>query len=125
MTTVAKKRFLVVDDDPTLRELMFEILSDEGYAVDLAGDGREALQRLKDNHYNLIISDVNMPEMDGISLYSRIKEDFPGLEERVLFLTCVLTDEVLVFFRENGCKYLTKPFRVLDLLGQINTMLGR
>ena len=122
---MTKKRLLIVDDKQTVRLLLAEILSLEGYAVDLAEHGKHALQMLRRNSYDLIITDVNMPEMDGISFYRAIKEDLPELKDRVLFLTGNPTDETISFFKENNCKYMTKPFNGLDLLDQIEGIIKR
>ena len=122
---MTKKRLLIVDDKQTVRLLLAEILSLEGYAVDLAEHGKHALQMLRRNSYDLIITDVNMPEMDGISFYRAIKEDLPELKDRVLFLTGNPTDEAISFFKENSCKYMAKPFNGLDLLEQIEDIIKR
>ncbi|HKZ46650.1 MAG TPA: response regulator [Thermodesulfobacteriota bacterium] len=122
---MTKKRLLIVDDKQTVRLLLAEILSLEGYAVDLAEHGKHALQMLRRNSYDLIITDVNMPEMDGISFYRAIKEELPELKDRVLFLTGNPTDEAISFFKENSCKYMAKPFNGLDLLEQIEDIIKR
>ena len=122
---MTKKRLLIVDDERAVRLLLAEILSLEGYAVDLAEHGKHALQMLRRNSYDLIITDVNMPEMDGISFYRAIKEELPELKDRVLFLTGNPTDEAISFFKENSCKYMAKPFNGLDLLEQIEDIIKR
>lgn len=120
---MTKKRLLIVDDELAVRLLLSEILSWAGYAVGLAKHGKHALQMLRKNSYDLIITDVNMPEMDGISFYRVIKEGLPELKNRVLFLTGNPTDEAISFFKENDCRYITKPFNGLDLLDQISGIL--
>lgn len=122
---MTKKRLLIVDDEQTVRLLLAEILSWADYAVDLAEHGKHALQMLRRNSYDLIITDVNMPEMDGISFYRAIKEELPELKDRVLFLTGNPTDEAISFFKENNCKYMAKPFNGLDLLDQIEGIIKR
>ena len=119
-----KNKILVVDDEDTIRNMLSELLTAEGYVVDLAVDGLEAVKRLNNTFvYDLIILDVNMPRMDGITLYRNIMKKFPALKERFLFLTGNLTEEAATFFKENDCKYMLKPFQLLDFLNQTNSML--
>jgi len=125
MIDTGKNRILVIDDDSFLRSLLHTILSSSGYEVDLAENGRRGLQRLKDTRYDLIISDVNMPEVDGLTFYTRLKEDYPGLEDSFLFLTADSRNGTISFFTENGCKYLPKPFETTDLLSEIGAILKK
>ncbi len=127
MADATKKRFLVVDDEPGVRRLLSEILSKADCAVDMAENGKHALQMLNTNSYDMIISDVNMPEMDGITFYLAILEIFPEMRNEVLFMTGGLTDEVMVFFKKYGCKYLAKPnlFDESVLLEEIKRMLDK
>ena len=118
-----KNKILVVDDEVTISHMLSELLTAEGYVVDLAVDGLEAVKRLNNTFvYDLIILDVNMPRMDGITLCRNIMKKFPALKERFLFLTGNLTEEAAIFFKENDCKYLVKPFQILDFLNQINSI---
>lgn len=125
MADTGKNRILVIDDDSILRSMLHTLLSYSGYEVDLAENGRNGLQRLKDTRYDLIISDVNMPEMDGLTLYTRLKQDYPGLEDCFLFLTADSRNDTISFFTENGCKYLPKPFGTRDLLSEIGAILKK
>lgn len=119
-----KNKILVVDDEVTIRHMLSELLTAEGYVVDLAVDGFEAVKRLNNAFvYDLIILDVNMPRMDGITLCRNIIKKFPELKERFLFLTGNLTEEAATFFKENDCKYMVKPFQIWDFLNQTNSML--
>ncbi len=116
-------RILVVEDEPTVRDLLQDILHSVGYKVGVAGNGREALEMLGENDYSLILSDFSMPRMDGIKLYQKVAEEFPGLEKKFLFITATVTEEALSFFEEHGCGYMLKPFPPLELLVLINNML--
>lgn len=117
MNTSQKRRILVVDDEPTLRMLLSDVLSEAGYAVDTAENGIDALEQLKKAaKYDLIITDISMPGMGGISLCRKAQQDFPALRHNFLFLTGCLTDEAVSFFRETASKYMAKPFKTLDLL---------
>ena len=91
------KRLLVVDDEVTFRMLMYEILTGASFLVDLAEDGKKAFQKIRNNSYNLIISDINMYGMDGKNLYYKTIKDFPKFKNRFLFLTGRPTDEIISF----------------------------
>ncbi len=89
----ARKRILVVDDSITTRELERSILEAQGYEVDLANDGNEALNLLKnDAGYNLIITDVEMPNMSGFELARRIKSD-PNLQKVPVIIVSSLNND--------------------------------
>ena len=117
------KRLLLVDDEVTLRTVISETLSDAGYMVDVAKNGKEALQVLGNKGHDLIISDINMPEMNGMDLYHEVEKNYPELKTKTLFLVGSPTDEILSFIKKNHCRYLTKPFKISDLVGQIKNIL--
>lgn len=124
MNTSTKKRILVVDDESVLRMLLIDVLSEAGYSVDAAEDGIDALEQIKKAaNYDLMLVDIIMPKMDGITLCRKIREDFPALKQRLLFLTGYAPDEALSFLKEHNYKYIDKPFKTQYLLKEINTML--
>ncbi|HBR17094.1 MAG: hypothetical protein A3G39_10885 [Deltaproteobacteria bacterium RIFCSPLOWO2_12_FULL_43_16] len=121
-----EKRILVVDDEAAIRMLLSELLSEAGYSVNEAENGMNAWELLKKtDKYDLFILDVNMPQMDGITLCRFIMRDFPDMKGRFLFLTANITEDVFFFLKENDCKYIAKPFKMVDLLGQISVMLAQ
>lgn len=120
----AKHSILIVDDDQLIRNLLFALFSDSDYVVDMAENGNMGLQKIQEKRYDLIISDVNMPEMNGLAFYLTVREQFPGLEKRFIFLTSSQTREVMSFFSDHDCKYLTKPFKPFDLLDKVETFLN-
>jgi len=79
------KKILVVDDDFNIRYLMSKILKDRGYSVYTAEDGISALRILGIERFNVLITDLKMPNMDGIELFNRVKELYPQMH--VIFLT--------------------------------------
>ena len=112
-----KKRILVVDDNKDNRDLIYQILSREGYLVEEAEDGREALQKLTDRNFNLVISDIEMPEVTGIQLAAEIK---------------LWREPLPVILMSGGIKeikgladfFLPKPFKGKDLLSIVALALG-
>lgn len=87
------KRILVVDDDENLRKVLADILRQDGYVVDCAQDGADALARLEEHRYALILSDLTMPGLDGPALYEALRTRhhfptrFPTTLPRVVFMT--------------------------------------
>jgi len=75
--TEALKWILVVDDEPAVREFVERALNYAGYGVDVAGDGNEALVALKDKYYDLLLTDIVMPDLDGIALALKVSKDYP------------------------------------------------
>jgi CheY-like chemotaxis protein len=108
------KTILVVDDEPEVADVLADLLAADGHEVEAATKGTEALRRLQDHTYDLILSDMRMPELDGPSLYREIERRHPGLHRRVIFLTGdTLSPETREFLKQTGAPSLSKPF-VLD-----------
>jgi signal transduction histidine kinase/BarA-like signal transduction histidine kinase len=110
-------RVLVVEDEPALAVAVSEALVDAGFEVDRAGDGEEGLTRLTDAHYDLIVCDLKMPRIDGMQFYRAMAAATPALARRVIFVTGdVAGTDAERFLAETGCRWLSKPFRLGDLL---------
>jgi CheY-like chemotaxis protein len=108
---------LTVDDDPDLRELVRELLTAEGYIVAMAADGFSALKMLKTFHVDLLLSDLQMPDMDGVDLIRRARAANPALVG--VLLTAALTDDPTATMEAAGASaYLLKP-NDLEELGTI------
>jgi signal transduction histidine kinase len=108
---------LVVEDEAALGAAVSEALVDAGFSVTLASDGIEALDRLTERPYDLIVCDLKMPRLDGASFYRRLEAEHAALARRVLFVTGdVAGTEAERFLEETGCRWLPKPFRLKDLL---------
>lgn len=108
---------LVVEDEPALAAAVAEGLTDAGFVVDRAGDGEEALARVRGRDYDLIVCDLKMPRLDGTQFYRAIATTRPALACRVIFVTGdVAGTEAERFLEETGCRWLAKPFRLGDLV---------
>ena len=108
---------LVVEDEAALGTAVAEALGDVGFAVDRAGDGEEALARVKEKPYDLIVCDLKMPRLDGKAFYRTIAVTHPALARRIVFVTGdVAGTDAERFLEDSGCRWLAKPFRLRDLL---------
>jgi two-component system NtrC family sensor kinase len=108
---------LVVEDEAALGAAVAESLADAGFVVDRAGDGGEALMRVQARVYDLIVCDLKMPRVDGMTFYRSLERDHPDAARRILFVTGdVAGTEAERFLDETGCRWLAKPFRLRDLL---------
>jgi putative nucleotidyltransferase with HDIG domain len=102
---------LIVDDDPAIREVLLESLRESGYQCTTAGDGVDALQRFRSSSFNLLVSDIDMPQMDGVRLLREVKAIRP--ETEVIMLTGMLDLDVAIrAIRMGASDYLTKPFNL-------------
>lgn len=113
-----KRNILVVDDEAIVRVSCKRILEPEGFNVDVASDGYEALELIRKNTYNIIITDLKMPKMDGIEVLHWIKKNSPS--SKVIVITGFSTPEIAEKSIASGAaKYLEKPFTPETLISVI------
>lgn len=116
-------RILVVDDDPEIRGLLKRGLNYEGYTVDTASDGKEALVKARDQEPDLVILDIMMPGIDGIEVSKRLRQ---GSDVPILMLTAKGTVADRVAGLDSGADdYLVKPFVFDELLARVRALLRR
>jgi excisionase family DNA binding protein len=114
---------LVVDDDPAVRELLSRALTGAGYRVDLAIDGPSGLVRLGEKAFDLMITDLKMPGLDGLSLIREARRTHPTLP--VIIITGYSSEATAIEAINLGVAgYLTKPFRVPRILAATARALG-
>ena len=116
---------LLVEDETALASAVVDALGDEGYIVERAADGEEALGKVQAKGFDLVICDLRMPRLDGKAFYRRLATAVPGLAKRVIFVTGdIAGTDAESFLGETGCRWLAKPFRLGDLLRAIREGLA-
>ena len=115
---------LVVDDEPLVAAIMADILGLEGYEVETAKNGREALEKIAARSYDLILSDLQMPELDGVGLYHELERQQPSLLQRLAFVSgSTEVPEYASFCEQTAVTLLGKPFGVADLHRLVQRLL--
>ena len=117
------RTILIVDDEPTLRETLAEVLDADGFRVVTAADGREALARFREHRPDLVILDLMLPELSGIEVCRIIRQEsaIP-----ILMLTAKSLELDKVLGLELGADdYVTKPFSLRELLARVRALLRR
>ena len=112
-----KTKFLVVDDFSTMRRIVRNLLKELGYAnVDEAEDGAMALSKLKNENFDFVISDWNMPNMDGLEMLKQIRADAAIAKLPVLMVTAEAKKENIIAAAQAGASgYVVKPFTAATL----------
>jgi len=117
-------RILVIEDEKKIQEFIKRGLKEEGYAIDAASDGESGYFLAKTNDYDLILLDLMLPKMDGITVCKKLKEE--GVAAAVIMLTAKDTVKDKVIGLDSGADdYLTKPFAFEELLARIRAVLRK
>lgn len=117
-----KPRILVVDDDETIRTTMKVILQDEGYTVDLAATGKEAIQKTQENAYNLALLDIRLPDIEGVELLKLLKDNVPRTR-KIMVTGYPSMQNAITALNKNADAYLLKPVDVEKLLKTVKDQL--
>ena len=108
---VKRQSVLVVEDEPGIAAVCTRILSREGFEVDIAANGEVALEMWRRKNYDLCLSDIRTPRMNGIELYRKLEIERPEVVNRFIFTTGdMLSMNTKTFLEETGRAYLPKPF---------------
>lgn len=114
-----KKKILVVDDESLIRESLVFVLTKEGYDVEQASNGLQAIDMIKADNFDLLITDVEMPELKGIELLEKVRQLSPGTF--VILITAYASIETAVSaFRKGASDYILKPLEFDELLHRVN-----
>ncbi|MCD6422209.1 response regulator [bacterium] len=120
--TAAKAKILVIEDDELFRDAIIEILRDEGYEVEGAGNGEEAIKLAEEYFFNLIISDVRLPGgMDGLETLRRIKEATPYPFKMIVITGYADRDAPVRAIRVGADDYIYKPFQTAEFFACCKT----
>lgn len=117
-----QSRILVVDDDETIRTTMKAILQDEGYIVDLAATGKEAIQKTQETSYNVALLDIRLPDMEGVELLKLLKDGVPRTR-KIMVTGYPSMQNAISALNKNADAYLLKPVDVEKLLNTVKQQL--
>ena len=124
-TPAVEPRVLIVDDHRVVAALMADMLTDAGYRVETVTDARMALRRIESESFDVILTDVRMPEMDGPAFFGELVRRRPELAERVILITGdLLTSEIAEFLDRTGVPSLGKPFTLGELQDAVRRVLA-
>ncbi len=118
------KRILVVEDEPAISDVCRRVLISEGFEVDIAVNGRIAQDMIEEQQYDLCLSDIRTPSMNGKELYQWLKEKRPEIASRVIFTTGDVMDGDIQSFLEQAARpFLPKPFTPDELRATVRETL--
>ena len=121
---MADKHILIVEDEATLGRVLCDALRGQGYNVTLATNGAEGFETFKSKHIDLVIADIMMPKMDGLTMVETLRKIDNSVE--VLFLSARSgAEDVVEGFRRGGNDYLRKPFSLDELIARVTALLAR
>ena len=124
MSKTIEASIVVVDDEPSIRELLVASLHFSGFEVNAAGSGSEAIKVIESTHPDLIVMDVMLPDIDGFTVTRRIRQG--GVDAPVLFLTARDdTQDKVMGLTVGGDDYVTKPFSLEEVVARIRAILRR
>jgi len=119
-----KFKILIVDDEIFNIEVVIGFLEEENYSLDYATHPRDALTKIYEENFDLILLDINMPDIDGLEVCRRIKNDNASKDIPVIFLSAFSDIQTIANgFEVGGVDYITKPFNGLELLARVKTHL--
>lgn len=115
-------KILVVDDDENIRNTMKTILEDEGYVVDLAATGQEAIQKTQKTAFNIALLDIRLPDMEGVELLKLMKDTLPRTR-KIMVTGYPSMQNAITALNKNADAYLIKPINVEKLLDTVKAQL--
>src|SRR4030042_5315330 len=119
-----KAKILIAEDEKAQRDLLEGFLKKEGFSVEAAANGREAVQKLKEDFFDIGVIDYKMPELDGLQTLREIRRLYPDLP--IVMMTAYGTVETAVAaMKEGALDYLTKPIDLADILLMLQKVIER
>ncbi len=120
---MSQPSLLVVDDELLIRDLLYDFFSDQGWTIAVAENGEKALDILKSRKIDLILSDIKMPEMDGLELTARVHEQYPQIPV-VLMTGYPSVDTAVAALRHKAVDYIVKPFNIHQLYKKLDEQVS-
>jgi two-component system OmpR family response regulator len=117
-------RVLVVDDEPSLTDLLATALGYEGWSVRSAGDGWSAVRAARDFRPDVVVLDVLLPDLDGLQVMHQLRSEAPGLPVLLLTARDALEDRIRGL-EAGGNDYVTKPFSLADVVDRLQALMTR
>lgn len=119
-----KDRVLIVDDDEAVRTTLYKVMKSNGIETDMASNGQEALDKVAQNKYDLMLLDVNMPGVDGFEVVQRVREK--NIQTPIMIISARTEDYDTLYGLDIGADdYLTKPFNPITLGAKVKAMIRR
>jgi len=116
-----KFKILIIDDEPIIRELLLAVFKGRGYDAEAAANGEEGLKKYRNGFYDAVVCDVEMPVMNGVDFYNKIKSEDSFDNESIVFVSG--SEGSRAFFQENNARFLSKPFSVEEIIEELNLIL--
>jgi two-component system response regulator AtoC len=117
-------RILIIDDDESIRKILSAILEDEGYAVETAENGREAIDKTNVKVYNLALIDVRLPDIEGVVLLGKLKETVPRMR-KIIITGFPTVQNAIEAVNNKADAYMLKPFEIGKILETIKEQLKK
>ena len=124
MIEMVGKKVLIVDDDLKSTKLMRMLIGNSD-CIETASDGMEGLKKINGQRFDLIISDVHMPGMNGIEMYIEAKKSDPKIKDRLLFFSATSNPEMISFFKEHNLVYMGKPSPVTQIREVMSEIINK
>ncbi|MFC1614771.1 response regulator [Gemmatimonadota bacterium] len=119
-----ERKFLIVDDTQQILELLVQVFNRQGH-IETAVNGREALEKTKDNFFNVILSDIDMPLMNGLEFFNRAREIDPDVRDHFIFITGNVTSMVQSICTEHHIPLVQKPFSIDQIMQAVQSVVEK
>ncbi len=120
---MSKNSILVVDDELLIRDLLYDFFQDQGWEISIASDGKKAMEILKSKDIDLLLTDIKMPEMDGLELTKYVRENYPDMPV-VLMTGFPSVDSAVTALRAKVEDYIVKPFNINKLYKTVESKVN-
>src|SRR5881392_2507865 len=115
---------LLVDDEPDFRAIVGDALRDANHRVTLAANGAEGLALISSNVFDVMICDIRLPKVDGLTLFRRVRQESPGTDVILITAHAAVTDAVAAL-KEGAYDYITKPFDIDEIILQMERIAAQ